>query len=129
MPFVRIIFAALLVMAWLPVANSCLLAAQFPNQIQDCCAGEGTPVGDSDAGCDSCTTLESGFPLSLLQAFILSAPAAAEATRLGELFRVLAAEVTDDVPASALESPPAAQSLWEFVARTALPVRGPSLAA
>jgi hypothetical protein len=123
MPFVRIIFAALLLMAWLPAANSCLLAAQFPNQIQDCCAEEG------DAGCDSCTTLESGFQLSLLQAFLLPAPAATEIICLGELLRALAAEVTDDVPASALESPPEVQSLWEFVARTALPVRGPSLGA
>lgn len=126
MPSLRTLIAALLFLAWMPATNSCLLAAVFPEKVANCCAHEGGE--DSDA-CHPCVTLENGFQLSLLQPLTLDVPAFVESAWLSEILRAMAREVSDEPhPAMTAESPPAAR-LWMLVVRTALPVRGPSLAA
>ena len=126
MPFVRILISALLFLAWMPATNSCLLAAALPECIPDCCANEG---GDDSATCDKCAALENGFQLSLLQPITLDTPAFVEFAWLSEILRVMAREVSDEPLPAAVDGSPPAMRLWTFVARTALPVRGPSLAA
>ena len=126
MSFVRTLIAALLFLAWMPATNSCLVAAAFPEKISDSCPDEGDAAGST---CDKCAALENGFQLSLLQPITLDAPAFAEIAWLSAMLRAAMREVSvEPLPTAITESPPARQ-LWTFVARTALPVRGPSLAA
>ena len=126
MPFVRTLIAALLFLAWMPATNSCLLASLFPEKVADCCANEG---GDESATCDQCVTLENGFQRSLLQPLTLDTPTVVEDAWLSEIMRAMQREVSDEPLRAVREAPPPSLRLWTFVVRTALPVRGPSLAA
>ena len=126
MPFVRTLIAALLFLAWMPATNSCLLAAAFPESIPDCCGNEG---GGDSSTCAQCVTLENGFQRSLLQPLTLDTPTVVEDAWLSEIMRAMQREVSDEPLRAVREAPPPSLRLWTFVVRTALPVRGPSLAA
>lgn len=127
MPRLRIIVLALLLVAWLPAANACLLAVVFPQQFEEPCDDCGLGGTTGDASCSECATLETGFCLSHLQPFAVTAPVLRADEWLTALLLVVRMPVAEKAPPDAETSPPLERSLWHFVARTALPVRGPSL--
>lgn len=130
MTIVRTIIAALLVLAWLPATNSCLIAATFSDKVEDCCnpdEGQGDDGSGGTNSCDRCITMENGFPLTLLDLSALPAPLLFEIESLGDLLRALAAEVSLEIPPAYREAPPPVRALLHFVLRTAQPVRGPSV--
>jgi hypothetical protein len=121
----RLIITALALLAWLPATGHCLIAATLP--VPDVCcdhADDSAPAAPAD--CDQCLTLESGNPAPAL-APVAPFPAFAEDAWLISLLR-------EHLAAAALSpvfAPPDGRDLgpprWMFVARTAVPVRGPSL--
>ena len=128
MRFFRPIIAMLLVLAWVPATNSCALAAMFPQSFAHCAdedgdASKGVPCS---SGCAKCVTLENGSDLSALQAITVDAP---DWTEVSEWLR-FALTLVEQEPQEVFpglspdERPP-----WQVIARTAPPVRGPSLAA
>ncbi len=117
----------LLFVAWFPAANACTLAAVFPQTFTVCCEGDEGPGMPCESSCAGCVALENGFSLALLHPFLAPIPVRFEDAGLMRLFASLAAaRVEQQAPAESTLSPPE-PPLWQFVARTALPVRGPSL--
>lgn len=128
----RALIAALLLAGWLPALNWCALAAAFPGTLVDCCAQVAAPdqsPGGAEDDCETCATLENGFSPASLQPATLAAPTLLEEAWLTESLRALATPVDVMPPVFGAHSPPPAAGLWHFLARTAAPVRGPSLAA
>lgn len=123
----RPIIAALLFLVWLPAANVCALVEAFPAGGADpCCETESSAPVPADT-CGDCTTLENGFRLSAPAPSVPTLNRGPDAW-LTSLFALIASDaVNNSLPvedsAGHLEPP-----LWQFVSRTALPARGPSLA-
>ncbi|MEO8353573.1 MAG: hypothetical protein ABI680_17730 [Chthoniobacteraceae bacterium] len=131
----RAIFVAFLALLFLFSTNRCVIAAAFPDEVEECCPGEissgeserGLPCGGKD--CVPCASLESGVNLASLVPFALAAPVWTDDVEFAELMRRLAVTALQDVAAdppdpAAIPPPP-----WCDVMVKALPVRGPSLVA
>ena len=102
----RIFFALFLALLFVLGTNRCLIAAAFPGEVDKCCEQEHAP-GDSDRGfpcdgknCAPCATLESGVNFATLAPFAVPAPVWTEAHEFGELMRLLAATLVEDVVAT-----------------------------
>jgi len=123
------IIAALLLLGWTPAVQGCALAAAFPAQFSDPCCDEDAPATPDVSQCQHCVVLETGVALSSLQPLTLAVPVQRVDEWMTEcltrLAKLSAAEVT---PIDEWSPPPERVPLWHFVARTALPVRGPSRA-
>lgn len=127
MSLVRPIVVALLLLAWGPAVNRCVLAAAAPQIFSDCCddsAGGGCDC--SQNSCQQCVNVETGLTTSLLHAVKVE-PLAKENVWQTRILRLLSER--SDLNAQVVDycyTPPE-RPLWHFVARTALPVRGPSI--
>ena len=111
--------------------NGCALAAAFPAEFSDSCCDddEDAPASSDVSSCQHCVVLETGVALSGLQPLTLMAPVQRVDEWMTEHLAFLAklsADETDRI--EECSPPPERVPLWHFVARTALPVRGPSRA-
>lgn len=121
------IIAAILLLGWTPAVNACALAAAFPAEFSDPCCDEGAPATPDANSCQHCAVLETGFALSSLQTLTLAVPAQRVDEWLTECLALLAKlSAAETTPLEECSPPPEHVPLWHFVARTALPVRGPS---
>jgi hypothetical protein len=129
MSLIRPIVIALLLAAWWPAMNRCVLAAAAPQIFSDCCSDSPTDVagGCAENSCQKCVNLENGLALSLLHAVKLQAPIVRADAWLTKLQRLLSERADTDVQLTAYCYTPPEQPLWHLVVRTALPVRGPSI--
>jgi hypothetical protein len=129
MSLIRPIVIALLLAAWWPAMNTCVLAAAVPQIFSDCCSDSPTDVagGCAENSCQKCVNLENGLAISLLHAVKLQAPAVRADAWLTKLQRLLSKRADTDVQLTAYCYTPPEQPLWHLVVRTALPVRGPSI--
>ena len=131
MRHVRTFTALLLALLWVPAMNSSAVAWIFPELGLHCCHEDDDPDQSDDMSCDKFTTLQNGFQIQHLQMLKL-APALfvpLEPAWMPDLIRALATEAADKPPLASWKSPPPERTLWHFIARTTLPVRGPSLVA
>jgi hypothetical protein len=112
----RAMFAVFLALLFVYSTNRCVIAAAFPEKVEECCAGE-KPGGESERGlpcggqdCAPCATLENGVHPSSLMPLTITAPVWTEAEDLSELMRrlVIAAVEQGSVapPDSAAMPPP-----------------------
>ena len=130
----RAIFAVVLALLWVPVTNSCAIAAAFPEWFAPACEcgqkhhEDALPCGGDAGDCAPCATLESGVNLAALAPVAVPQPAWVESNGLAELLRKLAQLETD----SLAETPPLPPAIppppWREDLKMAQPVRGPSLA-
>jgi hypothetical protein len=129
MSLIRPIVIALLLAAWWPAMNRCVLAAAVPQIFSDCCSDSPTDVagGCAEKSCQKCVNLENGLALSLLHAVKLQAPIVRDDAWLTKLQRLISERADTDVQLTAYGYTPPEQPLWHLVVRTALPVRGPSI--
>jgi hypothetical protein len=129
MSLIRPIVIALLLAAWWPAMNRCVLAAAVPQIFSDCCSDSPTDVagGCAENSCQKCVNLENGLALSLLHAVNLQAPIVRDDAWLTKLQRLISERADTDVQLTAYGYTPPEQPLWHLVVRTALPVRGPSI--
>jgi hypothetical protein len=129
MSLIRPIVIALLLAAWWPAMNRCVLAAAVPQIFSDCCSDSPTDVagGCAENSCQKCVNLENGLALSLLHAVKLQAPIVRDDAWLTKLQRLISERADTDVQLTAYGYTPPEQPLWHLVVRTALPVRGPSI--
>ena len=128
----RAIFSVVLALLWVPITNSCAIAASFPGMFPAACEcerggeDEGQPCGGKD--CSPCATLESGVNLAALAPVAVPQPVWIESDGLAELLRwyseMEAASLAEPPPVPPAISPPP----WREDLKMALPVRGPSLA-
>jgi hypothetical protein len=137
MPLLRSILSALLLLSCLSGASQCLLAGAMEREEagkteMPCCPAERTAPGvpaPAEGCCMKCVTLESGVNLDSLRVLSVAMPVfvvdEAFSKVLEELNRQAVAAPVGEVEAS----PPRLLPVWQLVARTALPVRGPSLLA
>lgn len=128
MSVLREIIAAFLVLAWLSAVNACPLANAFPHILLNGCCETDSPAPAHFDACASCSALESGRVLSELTPVAIPALSPVADAWLTEL---LAAQARGPAGPSLFVEPdaiPPQPSLWQFVSRTALPARGPSLA-
>lgn len=129
MSFVRPIFIAILLVAWWPAVNGCALASALPQIFSDCCDNSPSDAdGCSENSCQKCVNLETGLAMSLLHAVKLQPPPLRVDAWLINLQRLLSDQADVDMLLPACWHAPPERSLWQFIVRTALPVRGPSLA-
>ena len=120
-------FAALLFLVWLPAVNVCALADAFPPGAPDpCCETESSSPVPTDS-CSDCTTLENGFRLSAPLPFVPTLNQEPDAWLTNLLAATAAAAANKPLPFQDSAGPPE-PPLWHFVARTAAPARGPSVA-
>ena len=100
-----------------------------PEPTADCCEHEAPASGHGgEAVCAQCVVLESGVDRVAPPLIAVSAPAVVWDDTLFAALALLARQA--DAAPELDTSPSAALSpIWQFVARTALPVRGPSLLA
>ena len=119
--------AAILFVAWLPAANVCALVEAFPTGGADpCCETESSAPVPTDT-CSDCTTLENGFRLSTPAPLVPTLNQEPNAW-LSSLLATLALDAANKpLPFEDSAGPPE-PPLWQLVARTAAPARGPSLA-
>lgn len=133
MSLVRTIFAVLLVLTWFPSSNACLLASAIPGEKSGCCEHEEEKQEggcDESGTCAKCAPLENGCRLASLEPYVAPVPWFTESEWLTELLRKRTEEIPKELSMAMGNSPPPPQqALWNYVARTALPVRGPSLLA
>jgi hypothetical protein len=129
MSIVRPIVIALLLLAWGPAINRCVLAAAAPQIFSDCCDNSASEEGGkcADGSCPQCLSLEAGLPLSLLQALQVEGPLLKENVWQTRLLRLLTDRPDANAQITELCYTPPERPLWHFVVRTALPVRGPSI--
>ena len=128
MRVLRPIIAALLFLAWLPAVNACTLETVFPQAVAyPCCEMESSAPTPSDS-CARCSALENGLALSALAAPAVPAHDLHADTWLTDLLAALAERTANKPLLFEHSSTPPQPSLWQFVSRTALPARGPSLA-
>lgn len=128
MRFLRPIVAALLFLAWLPAVNACALETVFPQAVAYfCCEMESSVPTPSDS-CARCSALENGLSLSSLAALAIPTQDLRPDAWLTDLLAALTAKTAHKPLLFEHSSSPPQPSLWQFVSRTALPARGPSLA-
>ena len=90
----RAIFVVVLALLWVPITNSCSIAASFPGMFPAACECERSgedeeqPCGGKD--CSPCATLESGVNLAALAPVAVPQAVWAESDSLAELLRKLA---------------------------------------
>ena len=122
----RHLIAALVLVAWLPAVNACAVANAFPATVADnCCETESSAPAPSDS-CADCNTLETGLPLSALVPLLAPIPDRHANAWLTDLLAALTAEAANKAPLFEHSAIPPEPPLWQFVARTAAPARGPS---
>lgn len=100
----------------------------FPAEFSDPCCEADAPAAPDLSSCQHCVVLETGFALSSLQPLMLAVPARRVDEWLTECLALLAKLGAETTPMEECSPPPEQVPLWHFVARTALPVRGPSRA-
>lgn len=125
MSALRRTIAAILFVAWLPAANVCALVEAFPaGGVDPCCETESSAPVPTNT-CADCTTLENGFPMSAPAPFVPTLDRQPDAW-LTNLLATLASEAANKpLPFEDSAGPPE-PPLWQSVARTAAPARGPS---
>lgn len=129
MTFLRAIAAALLVLGCAAFSQMCLIASMAPEWTADCCEHEEPARGDAgEPVCAQCIVLESGVDRVAPPLIAVSAPAVVWEDRLALVLARLARQA-EAVPELDTSPPEVLSPIWHFVARTALPVRGPSLVA
>ena len=90
MALARSIILGLLLLAWGPAVNGCMLAAAAPQIFSDCC-DDSAATGDgncSEGSCLQCVNLESGLATSLLPTLQFSEPVAREHVWQTKLLRL-----------------------------------------
>jgi hypothetical protein len=125
MSVARSLFAALLLMGWLFATNTCLLAASGWVKMEHCCEDEGS--GPVETNCAQCVTLQSGLHLESALHAELPPPVQLVCWELQALLAGLNVPRVSLLSVAESVGPPGSIKLWHFVARTALPVRAPSL--
>lgn len=125
MTALRRTIAALLLVAWLPAVNVCALVDAFPSGGADpCCETESSAPVPTDT-CGDCTTLENGFRLSATGSLVPTLDRRPDAW-LTSLLATLAGEAAKKPLLFEHSAIPPEPPLWQFIARTAAPARGPS---
>ena len=127
----RAILTALALLVWFPASGHCvLMAALSPEPLEDCCdeaPGSGDTSLPDGCSCTKCVTLETGVNSAVFQVLMAASPM----WRVDEtLTLVLAASMRSEMGSVGPFAEPPRRSVaeWIFVARTALPVRAPSIA-
>lgn len=127
MPFPRYLLALLVLMGWLYATNETLLAASGVVKMEHCCEDDDSSSGPIECNCAQCVTLGSGLHLGSADSVDLPPPVLAVCWELQSLLAELnstEAPVADTIEPAA---PPGCIKVWQLVANTSLPVRGPSL--
>jgi hypothetical protein len=139
MRIIRAILAVLLALLWVPMTNSCLIAASLPGKFPAACECEHETGGCakdeepkenlpcSGQHCAPCAILESGVNLLGLTPVTVPEASWRELMDCSEMLRLVqehAEELLSDPPPVPPPSPP--PGIREVVSM-ALPVRGPSL--
>lgn len=123
----KTIFAALLLLLWLPATSYCFVENASLLQPSGCCEENHHGSTGKERSCDTGCGIVPSVGIHLK----CSAPAAS--VWLGELIAVCFPEAPEDaglaLGPNAGDSPPHALRLAVLRARTSLPTRGPSLAA
>ena len=129
MSFLRASVLALLLIGWIPVANTCALASAFPQIFSDCCNEPGSPNKGSDCddgSCISCASIETG--LFVTAAPLVPLPLIERQDQW--LFRLLARLSANDDDCSRVvdqDIGPPSLPIW-IVACSGLRARAPSIA-
>ena len=113
-----------LAFAWAPITWHCNLEVLPVLDFLACCAHEeeAVPHQDSDCDEDGCSVVESGNYKTQEEQVFVAPPQVAV-----WLVQQVATEPIDEISRSILAtSPPEELHIWQFVLRTALPVRAPS---
>jgi hypothetical protein len=125
--FLRAIAAALIVLGCAAFSQMCLITSMVPEPTVDCCQQDEPVSGEpGKPECAECVTLENGVDRIAPQRIALSAPVAVWDDTLFAALALLARHA-EAAPALDTSPPVALSPIWHFVARTSLPVRGPSL--
>jgi hypothetical protein len=126
--FLRAIAAVLIVLGCAAFSQTCLIATMVDEQSVDCCEHEqpGGQAGQKE--CAQCLTLESGVNRVAPELVAVIEPVATADELHSSLF-ALAMKGAEVAPALDTSQAFGLTVLWNFVVRTALPVRGPSLIA
>lgn len=127
-PFLRAILVLLIVLGCAAFSQTCLITNLASAQLVDCCEHE-LPSSDSgSSACAQCVTLESGVDRVAPNVVSLTAPTLITDVLLSAVM-ALVVDQAEHQPVLDTSAPADFSPLWHFVARTALPVRGPSLIA
>ena len=114
-----------LALAWAPITWHCNLEVLSVLDFLACCAHdeESAPHQDNDCESDSCAVVESGnYKTQEEQVFVAPPQVAAW------LAQQVSTERGDEISQRILAAtPPEELQIWQFVLRTALPVRAPSI--
>ena len=119
----RNILFLLLAFAWAPITWHCNLEVLPLLDFLACCAHDQVvPHQDSDCDEDGCALVESGNYKTPEEQVFVAPPQV-----VARLVQQVSIEQVDEISESILAtSPPEELRAWQFVLRTALPVRAPS---
>ena len=123
------ILSLALAILWVPVTSHCLLERLPGLEFLSCCTHDAVPCEDEEKDCaaDSCAVVEEGFYKVQDNSDIVPEPVLLS---VAFLLDVISAHWMQDPSGESLGvSPPHLPSSWQFVYRTAAPVRAPSLLA
>lgn len=121
--------SVLLLVLWVPATMHCTLET-VPgfSFLQWCCGGDAAPEPGHPCDEDSCSAVESGFyKIEDNPGYSAAWVVLALRTAKEWVVEPAADSLADFIPASS--SPPELPRLWQFIYRTALPPRAPSLVA
>ncbi len=122
----KTIFAALLLLLWLPATSYCMVENAGLLQPSGCCEEEHHGSTDGERGCDT------GCGIVQAVGIQLKCPTPAAPVWLGELIAVCLPKVSEEAGLAlrlkAGDPPLVGPRLAVLRARTSLPTRGPSLA-
>lgn len=125
MSLFRKILIYLGVLLWLPLSGHCQLETIPGLEWLACCDHPDTaPHEDEDCSTDACATLEDGLFRSEIEAPDVSRPNLESVALLAKVCN-LPARVSNPAVAP---SPPERRASWQFLSRSALPIRAPSIA-
>ena len=130
MSFLRASVLALLLIGWIPVANTCALASAFPQIFSDCCNDPASPnkASDCDEGsCISCASIETALFVTAA-ALVPLASSERQDQWLSRLLARLSAKHNDYSRVIDQDIGPPSLPIWQIVARSGLPARAPSIA-
>jgi hypothetical protein len=126
MSLVRPVVIVLLLLAWGPAVNRCVLAAAAPQIFSDCCDDSAGGCDCSQNSCQQCVNVETGLATSLLHAVKVE-PLVKEDVWQTRILRLLSERSDANAQIVDYCYTPPERPLWHFIVRTALPVRGPSI--
>jgi hypothetical protein len=123
----RTTFIVMLALLWAPLASHCLLESVLTSEFLSCCDHQATPAPhENNCHSDSCATVEAGQYQSALQRLTL-APPTLQLHFESHLLTPSALTLVAGLPGERSDTAVPPPAPWQFVFRTALSPRAPSL--